>query len=255
MKPIETQMTLADINDDYKAFVEKFKPKKTTDDCYTPENIYEVVKNWACREYGIDPERIVRPFWPGADYERYPYKEGDVVLDNPPFSIVAKIVKFYNSYEIPFFIFAPYLTNFTGGMSVSHIINGESIVYQNGAEVATSFLTNMDEWFIRSAPDLQQEIKKANAVNRRAGKNEIPKYVYPHHVLTATAVGYMSGHGVEFKVRKEDCYFIRGLDSQKKYGKSLCGGGASCFLNAPPLNAPPLLSGIYRRRNGRLSER
>ena len=28
---------------EYQAFVDKFKPKKTTDDCYTPKNIYEVV--------------------------------------------------------------------------------------------------------------------------------------------------------------------------------------------------------------------
>lgn len=28
----------------YDEFVEKFKPKKTTDDCYTPPEIYEVIK-------------------------------------------------------------------------------------------------------------------------------------------------------------------------------------------------------------------
>ena len=46
----------------YDEFVEKFKPKKTTDDCYTPPGIYAVVRDWACREYGIDPAKIVRPF-------------------------------------------------------------------------------------------------------------------------------------------------------------------------------------------------
>ena len=34
----------------YEEFVEKFKPKKTTDDCYTPPTIYEIVKQWACNE-------------------------------------------------------------------------------------------------------------------------------------------------------------------------------------------------------------
>ena len=29
----------------YEEFVEKFKPKKTTDDCYTPSEIYEVIKD------------------------------------------------------------------------------------------------------------------------------------------------------------------------------------------------------------------
>ena len=27
----------------YKEFVEKFKPKKTTDDCYTPPEIWDVI--------------------------------------------------------------------------------------------------------------------------------------------------------------------------------------------------------------------
>ena len=35
----------------YEEFVGKFKPKLTTDDCYTPENIYQAVKNWAIEEY------------------------------------------------------------------------------------------------------------------------------------------------------------------------------------------------------------
>ena len=35
-----TQLRLAD---EYEQFVEKFKPKKTTDDCYTPPEIYEVI--------------------------------------------------------------------------------------------------------------------------------------------------------------------------------------------------------------------
>ena len=55
----------------YEEFVEKFKPKKTTDDCYTPPLVYEAVKDWACAEYDIDPENIVRPFWPGGDYEKF----------------------------------------------------------------------------------------------------------------------------------------------------------------------------------------
>jgi hypothetical protein len=47
---------LAD-NDQYALFVDKFKPKKTTDDCYTPPEVYETIKGWACEEYGIDPAK------------------------------------------------------------------------------------------------------------------------------------------------------------------------------------------------------
>ena len=34
-------------NEKYNAFVEKFKPKKTTDDCYTPPAVYEIVADWS----------------------------------------------------------------------------------------------------------------------------------------------------------------------------------------------------------------
>ena len=32
--------------EDYDGFVEKFKPKKTTDDCYTPQNVYDCILQW-----------------------------------------------------------------------------------------------------------------------------------------------------------------------------------------------------------------
>ena len=73
---------LLDESKEYKEFVEKFKPKKTTDDCYTPPSIYEAVVGWCENEYGIDRKKIVRPFYPGGDYEHYPYKEDSVVIDN-----------------------------------------------------------------------------------------------------------------------------------------------------------------------------
>ena len=81
--------------EDYEGFVEKFKPKKTTDDCYTPPEIYEAVKGWACEKWGIDPGSCVRPFYPGGDFYRFDYPEGCTVLDNPPFSLLAKICAYY----------------------------------------------------------------------------------------------------------------------------------------------------------------
>lgn len=37
----------------YEEFVDKFKPKKTTDDCYTPLEVYETVKEWAIKKFEI----------------------------------------------------------------------------------------------------------------------------------------------------------------------------------------------------------
>ena len=127
----------------YEEFVEKFKPKKTTDDCITPPLVYDTIRDWVCSRYNIDPSCIVRPFWPGGDYESYTYPEGCVVLDNPPFSILSKICGFYLARGISFFLFAPSLTAFSGRsivMRVNHIICDAQIVYENGAMVRTSFV-------------------------------------------------------------------------------------------------------------------
>lgn len=76
------------MNNSLKSLKEK---KKTTDDCYTPPAIYEAVKNWALShsEVDINGLEIVRPFYPGGDYEHEDYS-GKVVIDNPPFSILTQ---------------------------------------------------------------------------------------------------------------------------------------------------------------------
>lgn len=94
-------------------FLEKFKPKLTTDDCYTPENIYACVRDWAVDRYGLAGAEVVRPFFPGGDYEHYDYPEGCVVIDNPPFSILSNICRFYDKRGIRYFLFAPALTLFS----------------------------------------------------------------------------------------------------------------------------------------------
>ena len=53
--------------EDYDGFVEKFKPKKTTDDCYTPPEIYDVVLSYVRDRWGVSNDDVVRPFWPGGD--------------------------------------------------------------------------------------------------------------------------------------------------------------------------------------------
>ena len=85
----------------YDEFKEKFEQKLTTDDCYTPQPIYEAVCEWV--DKNITPlkgRQIIRPFFPGGDYEHYNFPEGCIVIDNPPFSISAKILRTY-SIECP----------------------------------------------------------------------------------------------------------------------------------------------------------
>lgn len=111
----------------YENFVNKFKPKKTTDDCYTPPEVYRVVRDWAIDRYDLTGRDIVRPFYPGGDYENYNYMYGDVVIDNPPYSILSGIIRFYIDRDIDFFLFAPMLTV----MGYAHI-DGANIVIVGG---------------------------------------------------------------------------------------------------------------------------
>lgn len=216
-------------NETYEEFVEKFKPKRTTDDCMTPPEIYEVVKDWACGRYQIHPAVIVRPFWPGGDYERFDYPEGCVVIDNPPFSILAKICEFYLSNDIKFFLFAPSLTCLSGKslMRINHIICDTQIEYENGARVRTSFVTNLGdgETVMESAPDLSLWINEAVDELRARKVKELPKYEYPDHVITSARMQYYASHGVTLKIKRRDCTFIRALDMQRKYKKAVFGGG------------------------------
>ena len=221
------QMSFAEYDDEYAAFLEKFKQKKTTDDCYTPENVYTAVLDWVVAEYGIDRENVVRPFWPGGDYEREEYPDGCVVVDNPPFSMISAICRRYQQSGIKFFLFAPYLTNFSSQIKgITHIITDIDVMYENGATVNTAFLTNLQPGIeIRTAPALREMIYAADRANRKGKKRELPKYSYPPEVVTATMVGYLSKYGQDFSVATDECFFIRALESQKAKGKCLFGSG------------------------------
>ena len=208
---------------DYEGFVGKFKPRKTTDDCYTPPNVYETVKAWAVKEYALDGREIVRPFWPGADFESFDYPDDCVVIDNPPFSILAKIVRWYAVQKISFFLFAPYLTNL-GIQRCNHVIAPVSVTYENGAKIDTSFVTSLGDDFIRSAPDLMDAIQEQEDVNAKAKTKTLPKYVYPDCVVTSANIGYICKHHTPFALKAIDCCFIRKLDQQGK-GCGIFGGG------------------------------
>jgi hypothetical protein len=201
------QLTLAEESDEYKAFVKKFKPKKTTDDCYTPPNIYEAVREWVFARYNL-PENttVIRPFYPGGDFERENYPEGCVVIDNPPFSIVRKIRKFYLKNGIRFFLFSPGTCMFYDD-DCNYICTGIGIVYENGASVNTGFITNMGENLIETAPDLYKKLREINNQNRRKGKKEFRKISYPLEIVTSARMNWLTVHGERFAVSKKDALF------------------------------------------------
>ena len=209
----------------YNEFVKKFEPKKTTDDCYTPPAVYDAVKAWAVKEYGINEAEIVRPFYPGGDYENYDYSGGAVVVDNPPFSLISKIIDFYQERNVPFFLFCPGLTFFStmvGRPEITGVIIETNVVYDNGASVPTCFLTNLDDVnVIRTAPDLNRKIKEI----QESDKASLPKYAYPNEVVNANRLKKLVRAGVKFEIPKNGCHMIRRLDAQRPIKKAIFGAG------------------------------
>ena len=223
-------------NDEYNEFLEKFETKKTTDDCYTPDVVYEAVAGWVENEYGVKRANFVRPFYPGGDYQNYKYRNNAVVVDNPPFSILSEIIKFYCQNNIKFFLFAPTLTLFSSSSSSScAICVGVGVTYENKATVNTSFITNMEtNCRLRSAPTLYKAVKEANDENLKELRRELPKYEYPSYIITSTRCGQFSRYGIDFKVPIAESYHIRQLDAQKESGETIYG---SAYLLSERLKA------------------
>ena len=160
---IKGKRSLREKLEDYDAFLAKFEAKKTTDDCYTPRGVYEAVADYVFAAYDLpDDTPIVRPFYPGGDYEHADYPEGCVVIDNPPFSIFSKIVDFYVANDIKFFIFCPALTawqSIARRPGVTLVNTFVDVKYANGAIVRTSFATNLSpEYALYSAPELRRTL-------------------------------------------------------------------------------------------------
>ncbi len=212
----------------YQAFTDKFKPALTTDDCYTPAPVYDAVLEWVRKEYSLGGAEIVRPFWPGGDYQAQEYPEGCAVVDNPPFSIISQVVRWYTQKGVRFFLFAPALTLFSGSnydCGVTFICCGVGVIYENGAQVPTSFVTNMDTCLARTAPELYRLVDEASVKNAKAGKVSLPKYVYPDHIVTAAIAQRWCKYGVEWRLSASDCVQVSSLDAQKSAGKAIFGKG------------------------------
>ena len=216
-----------EIRNDYDGFVAKFQPKKTTDDCYTPPEIYKAVVEWVDENIkGLEGLSIRRPFKPGGDYQReaLDYTENDIVVDNPPFSILASIVDFYCSNGIPFFMFAPTLTLFSAPRKgCTYIVAGASVIYENKAIVNTSFITNMEGHSrVIVAGDLCAKLNSVAALIRKRETKQRQKRIYPDEVITAAILQKIANRGISFKVPMDEAYFVRRVDGSPR---ALFGGG------------------------------
>ena len=209
-------------NKEYEEFVEKFKSKKTTDDCYTPPEVYEVVLQYVREKCPIEGLKVIRPFYPGGDYENESYDEHCVVVDNPPFSIISQIIRFYNAKGVKYFLFAPHLTLFVTNQDYTAIVASADIVYENGAKVKTSFVTNMmGDVKILGDAELRQRLQAITDTN----KVNLPIYQYPDNVITVSKIASLVEKGENIVIMKKDVTFCRQLESQKPQKKGLFGSG------------------------------
>ena len=102
-----------------------------------------------------------------------------------------------------------------------------TITYENGAEVPTSFLTNLEpeDVQVRTLPDLYRLVDAKNRELLKDGKADLRKFVYPDHVLTAAIAQRWCKYGVEYTLLRQDAMRISGLEAQRTKGDSIFGGG------------------------------
>lgn len=115
-----------------------------------------------------------------------------------------------------------FMTLFSADLDCTRIVCGAAIVYENGAKVNTSFLSNMfGEAGVIGDPVLYEGIDAICS----APKAELPKYKYPDCVLTVSDVAYIVKNKGEIKIDKREMVHHSALDIQKKHGKSIYGSG------------------------------
>ena len=230
-REFEEKMKNGELDEDdpeYQEFVKKFEAKRTTDDCYTPDVVYDAVAEWVASEYNVSRANFVRPFYPGGDYQREKYKPTDIVVDNPPFSILASIIDWYNERGIRYFLFGPQLTLMgTTANRCACIPIGVGITYANGANVNTSFATNLepDDIAFRADARLWKMVNDANREYEKSIRKQLPKFIYPRNVIMTPTLSAFSRLGIDFVAKKSEVEPISELDQQREAGKAIYGKG------------------------------
>lgn len=209
----------------YEEFIERATKthEKSSDDCYTPAYIYDLISDYVVEKYQQDPQVFVRPFYPGGDYEKFNYAEDCVVVDNPPFSIFSKIIRFYHAHNVKYFLFAPALTILGSTPELLNdktiILQKEHIIYANGAKVATAFVTNLDDdYAIRSDIDLGNRIEESQEhYKKKKSATPIPENWYKSADIIKEARA-----GRELKFKKGEWELInKNPEGKAIFGKAI----------------------------------
>ena len=202
---------------DYESYVAKFQNKeKTTDDTYTPPDVYDAVLHYVGTIYDMSGKEVLRPFYPGGDYRHAVYPDDGVVVDNPPFSIFTEICKFYSEAKIPFFLFGPGLTIFSALRYCSVVVINRTITFSNGAKVRCNFATNLigDTW-VTTAVELDRALEKCKSQDN---VKKLTKYSCPCELLSVSDFQTISRGDEDFSIKKTDGIVVRNLDLFRLFG-------------------------------------
>lgn len=215
-----------EVFNDYEAYVAKFKDApQNTDDTFTPPDVFEAVLEWLKGKGKItDGTPIIRPFYPGGDFETADYPDGCVVVDNPPFSIFTKCCKWFTARGVPFFLFGP-------GLSITYvadfctiILTDSAIRFENGVMVLVSFASNMFGGAAAiAAGDLAQMLDGCESQRERTRK-KTRKFVWPEGVVAASDLRTIAKAGGTFILEREYCEVAGCIGGESIFGKAWLSG-------------------------------
>ena len=206
---------------DYESFISKFTENpKTTDECWTPQDVYEAVVRYVGEIVDLTGKEILRPFYPGGDYVNAEYPENGVVIDNPPFSTFTKICRFYSNANVPFFLFGPGLSISSCCRYCTAVIVADQIKFTNGAKVRCNFATNlMGDTLITTAVNLTRYISQCPSQDEKVN---LPSYVYPEEVLSVSDFQTIAKGNEDFSLTRSDAIIIKSLDLHPKKSGLFC---------------------------------
>ena len=200
---------------DYESFLAKFADSpKTTDDCFTPQDVYQAVVDYVGTIIDMSDKVVLRPFFPGGDYENAEYPYNGIVIDNPPFSMFLPIVKFYTARKIPFFLFGPGMTIVWASKYCTVICINNNITFENGAKIQCNFASNLfGDTVAMTAPRLSQAIA---ACPSQIVKPKNAQYAYPDNMLCVSDLQAICKGGIDFAVSRSETHMIDKMDLHPK---------------------------------------
>ena len=103
----------------------------------------------------------------------------------------------------------------SGFDEITYIVCNAKVVYDNGALVNTSFVTNLPcENAIEVLPGLKCEIEQTQKITKKRNR----KLNFPQFVTNSARLGKYANHGIEMKFRRDDVLFTKHFGGVSIFG-------------------------------------